>query len=415
MQLAVLTSQYPAASHTFIRREIAELRRRGVSVDVFSIRESSFGAAAVDDADARETWYVLPVGPGRLAAAHLWALARGPRAWCRAFGAALTQRRPGLRGLLWSCFYFAEAMVLAREFDRRGIDHLHNHFADGAATAGMVAAGFLGIDWSLTLHGAADFGPEWGPLLPGKLEAARFAVCVSHFGRAQALRALPVRQWDKVVVSRCGVEIDRLPARSAAVDAEPPVVVCVGRLSPEKGIPGLLEAWAALPESIRDKARLRLVGDGPDRESVAASVKARGWQGRVELLGALPEAEALREIAGAQILVLPSLMEGLPVVLMEAMALGVPVVAPHLAGIPELVTSGEHGWLFAPADWNALARSLALLLADPGARATMGAAARARVQDEFSMGPAVDPLAARLLEKDAAAAVAEASGEVAER
>ena len=400
MQLAVLTSQYPAPSHTFIRREIAELRRRGLSVDIFSIRRAQphGGVTGGSEAEETETWYVLPVDPLRLVAAHGWALSRRPGGWCRAIGRAFAQRPPGLRGLLWALFYFAEAMVLARELDRRSIDHLHNHFADGAASVGMLAAGFLEIDWSLTLHGAADFGPLWAPLLPGKLAAARFAVCVSHFGRAQALRALPVEQWGKVFVSRCGVEIDRLPARSREVDAQPPVVVCVGRLSPEKGIPGLLEAWASLPESVRGEAELRLVGDGPERERVAGLVARGSGADRVHLLGALPEESALREIAGAQILVLPSLMEGLPVVLMEAMALGVPVVAPHLAGIPELVTPGEHGFLFAPGDWKGLASCLEKLMTDPRARREMGAAAEMRVREDFAMERAAAPLVERLLE-----------------
>ena len=405
MRLAVLTSQYPAASHTFIRREIAELRRRGLEVHVFSIRRarSHDHAVGAGSAEERDTWYVLPVGPVRLVVEPLRALVRRPGAWCCALARALRQRPPGLRGLLWSLFYFVEAHVLARELERREIDHLHNHFADGAASVGALAAGLLGIDWSLTLHGAADFGVVWGPLLPQRLAEARFAACVSHFGRAQALRALPVDQWDKVFVSRCGVELRQLPARSAGVDEQPPVVVCVGRLSPEKGIPGLIEAWAALPSSVRGGAQLRLVGDGPDRDRVAAQVESEGLSESVHLLGALPEEAALREIAAAQVLVLPSLMEGLPVVLMEAMALGVPVVAPHLAGIPELVTSGEHGLLFAPADWGALAGCLDALISDPQARSRLGAAAQERVREEFAIERAVEPLAAHFRESESAA------------
>ena len=395
-RLAILTSQYPAASHTFIRREIAELRRRGFRVDVFSIRRADDRSRAGGDEEARTTWYVLPVGPLRLLAAHLAFVVRRPAKWGRALLRALRHRPRGLRAALWSCFYFAEAGVLARELERRGIHHVHNHFADGAATVGMLATELLGIEWSLTLHGAADFGSSWAPLLPEKLAAARFAACVSHFGRAQALRALPADEWDKVFVSRCGVELGRLPDRAHPVTAQPPTVVCVGRLSPEKGIPGLVRAWASLPESARAEARLRLVGDGPERERVAAAAGAAGSGGRIELVGALSEEEALREIAAAQILVLPSLMEGLPVVLMEAMALGVPVIAPHLAGIPELVNDGENGLLFPPADWDGLARRLAELITQPELRARLGAAAQQRVRDEFAMEAATAPLAARL-------------------
>lgn len=398
MRLAVLTSQYPTVSTTFIRREIAALRRHGLEVDVFSIRRSVVRGRASGEGLSEEahTWYVLPIGPARLLAAVLGALLRRPGAWLHALGRALGHRTGGLRGFVWSLFYFVEAIVLARELERRGVEHLHSHFADGAATAGMLAAGFLGIGWSLTLHGAADFGPVWSPLLPGKLRAARFAVCVSHFGRAQALRALPPEQWEKVCVSRCGVEMDRLPERTRGVDAEPAAVVCVARLSPEKGISGLLDAWAGLPENLRSGAQLRLIGDGPERERIAARIETAGLAGSVEMLGSLSEEDTLREVAGSQALVLASLMEGLPVALIEAMALGVPVVAPHLAGIPELVTPGVDGLLFPPADWNTLSERLAELIGDPAARRRLGAAAEARVRAEFAVDRAVEPLVRKL-------------------
>lgn len=394
MRIAYLVSLYPAPSHTFIRREVDALRTRGLDIHTFSVRRTPEAQlSAQDRAEADRTFSVVPASPASLLAANLGALSRRPGRFLSTLRLALGHRVPGVRALLWAVFHFAEAMVLARELRRRRTDHLHNHFANAGATVGLLAAHFLRLPWSLTLHGISETDYPAGLLLGRKLAHARFAACVSWFGRAQAMRVTPAEQWRKFAIVRCGLDLaetDRArPVRAASRAV--PRVICVGRLSPEKGQLGLLEAVAAL-RARGIGCELVLVGDGPAREEVERRIASLGLGDTVLMKGRMGEADTLAEIGGADLLVLPSFMEGLPIVLMEAMALGVPVVASRVAGVPELVEDGVGGALFRPADWGELADRMAALVRDPALRARYAAAARAKVEAEFDIAKAITPL-----------------------
>jgi glycosyltransferase involved in cell wall biosynthesis len=400
MRIGVLVSQYPAPSHTFIRREVAALRAHGLEVETFSIRPGH-ALSAEDRAEAARTFVVLDRTALALVAPCLAALVRRPVRWLRALGAALRHGLPGPAQRLRALVYLAEGMRLAGELERCGVDHLHCHFANPAAVAGFAAARYLGIRWSVTLHGLSDFAGATTPRLPRKLEDADFVVSVTEWGRAQ-LHALEGGRHDgKVHVVRCGVDVARLPRpeRRAPAPGEPLLVLSVGRLSPEKGLIGLVEAFAQLVRGGAD-CRLVLVGGGPEEGAIRAAVAARGLEGRVELRGAQPEAAVLEAMARADVFAMSSLMEGLPVVLMEALALELPVVAPAITGIPELVVDGETGLLYPRGVWAALAERLARLAADPALRARLGAAGRARVVRDFDAGAAAAPLARLLRARD---------------
>ena len=383
-RLAYLTSQYPATSHTFIRREITALRERGVEVQTFSVRapHRSELKSALDQAEAAQTFTLLDQSPGAFLAAHLGEAARSPLRYLRTFGLALRHRPPGARAALLSVAHFAEAILLAAELRRRGIDHLHNHFANSGATVGLLASRQADITWSFTIHGISEFDYPAGLQLADKIAAATFVACVSYFGRAQAYRLVDSREWPKLQIVRCGLELDALPPCQTA-EGTMPRMILVGRLSPEKGIGGLLQALAQVPPERRPE--LVIVGDGPMRAELDTMVEQLGLGPFVTFLGRLPEAETLAEIARSDMLVLPSFMEGLPIVLMEAMALGKPVIASRVAGIPELVTDGESGLLFTPSDWAGLAERIALLASDEQLRRRLGAAGPPRIAAEFDV------------------------------
>lgn len=396
-RIGYLVSQYPAPSHTFIRREVEALRRRGLDIQTFSVR-SPHPTARLGDADREEkarTWYILPAPKGPLLSAHLWAFARRPRRYLATLREAIGHRTPGVRAWVWALFYFVESIYLARELCHRGIEHLHNHFGNGGATVGMLACRYLGLGWSLTLHGTSEFDFPAGLTLGKKLRVARFASSVSLFGMAQAMRTADPQDWDKLIIVRCGVDHRTLP-RVRPRAPGPSRIVCVGRLSPEKGYLGLIEAFSKVLARGKN-AELHIVGDGPDRGRIEALIAARGLQDRCVLLGQLPEAEALAEVALADLVVSASFMEGLPVVLMESLALGIPVVAPRVAGIPELVEDRSTGLLYAPADWSALESCICRLLDDPDLRRKLGQAGRERVLAEFDADRATEPLYRRLL------------------
>ena len=394
MRIAYLVSQYPAASHTFIRREVMGLRARGYQVHTFSVRPPTAPGklAEIDQKETAETWYVLPPAPARLARAHAKALLGRPLAYAKTLKRALHHRAPGLRGLVWSAFHFAESIDLAVELERRGVQHLHNHFANSGANVGYLASRFLDLDWSLTVHGSSEFDYPAGILLPEKLEAVRFAACVTHFGRSQAMRLVNPEHWAKFHIVRAGIEPPRInPALVRPLTR--PRLVCVARLSAEKGHAGLLEAFAQLVGSGVD-VELELLGDGPEAKRLAEQIARLKLTDRVQMRGQVSEDQALAAMSNATAVVLASFMEGLPVVLMEALALGVPVVAPCVAGIPELVEHGVSGLTFPPGDWATLARMLAQILADPELRQRTASEGKRRIEAEFFVEKSLDPLVA---------------------
>lgn len=396
MRIAYLTSQYPATSHTFIRREVDAMREQGFLIDTFSIRRPGFSEINSDwDRRAFEgSFYILPVAFSALFAAHFAAFLGQPRLYLSTFTLALKHRAPGMRTLFWAFFHFAESIVLAKEIRRRGITHIHNHFANSAANVGFLTSRFLNLPWSLTLHGISETDYPAGLLLAEKVKAAQFVACVSWFGRAQAMRITPADQWHKFEIVRCGVPLSNIP--DLVPHEQPSRIVCVGRLSSEKGHAGLLDAFAHL----RDRgilAQLILVGDGPEHDMLKRQCAGLGMSDAVNFVGRKDEQETLAEIARSDLLVLPSLMEGLPVVLMEAMALGVPVVASRVAGIPELIEDGKEGLLFRPADWVDLCDAMTRILSDNALATRLVAAARAKVEAEFDISKVVAPLARRFV------------------
>jgi colanic acid/amylovoran biosynthesis glycosyltransferase len=383
MKIAYLTSQYPAASHTFIRREVEALRELGQDVDTFSVRPPSSGEADNDKdrAEAERTFYLLKQPASSFVAAHAATFVTRPSAYLKTFGLALSHRAPGMRGLFLGLAHFAESILLARELKRRGATHLHNHFANSAATVGLLATRLNAIGWSFTLHGISETDYPAGLMLGRKIQAADMVACVSWFGRAQGMRLVGPDHWDKMQVIRCGLPFDRLPLRAPA-SAEPRTMICVGRLSPEKGQSGLLRVFARVLAR-HPHLQLRLVGDGPDRGMLEALARELGIGGSLKFLGRLPEENTMAEIAQSDLLVLPSFMEGLPIVLMEAMAIGVPVVASRVAGIPELVEEGATGLLFAPSDWTDLENQIERLMTDKALYDAVADRGREKVSAEF--------------------------------
>jgi glycosyltransferase involved in cell wall biosynthesis len=394
VKVAYLVSQYPAPSHTFIRREVAALRRLGLEVDTFSIRRAE---CQTDDDRAEEarTFYVLAPPWGSVLRDLVATLARRPLRWLVVLGATLRHRLPGPRSLLKSFAYFAEAMHLAAELERRGATHLHNHFANAAANVGLAVTRYLGLGWSLTLHGLGDLSGPTLPLLADKAAACRFVASATRYGVEETRRNVRVADWPKLQVVRCGIEVDRLPAprRRPPAPGEPLEILSVGRLSPEKAQVGLVEAFAGARDRGLD-ARLVLVGGGPDEQRIRQAVARRGLSDRVELRGRQPEAAVLESMSRAHLFVLSSLMEGLPVVLMEALGLELPVIAPAITGIPELVAHGETGLLFEAGNWAELTERILTLAGDPAQRLRLATAGRARVMAEFDVARAVSPLAA---------------------
>ena len=279
MRIGYIASRYPAVSHTFIRREVAAMRERGFEIDTFSLRRAEQVLSDEDTQERAATWAIVPQPLLRIAGEHAAAFATRPGAYLETLRTAVHHRMPGARSALWSLFHFAEAVLLGRELERRGVRHLHSHFSNAGGDVGMLAARYLGIGWSLTLHGSADFDAPTRSLLGEKIAASRFTVCVSHFGRALAMRLSDPRDWDKLSIVRCGVDPRALALRPSAPNNARARVLSVGRLSPEKGFLGLVDAFAAVCAQGID-AELRILGDGPERARIEARIAQHGLTDR---------------------------------------------------------------------------------------------------------------------------------------
>lgn len=392
-RVAYLLSQYPALRHTFMLREVAALRALGVGVETVSICAPDRPLAEMTAEERREaesTFYVKPLGVAGALGWHAAALARRPGAYLRALAVALRLAGASPRRLLSYLFYFAEAVVVAEWMRRRGLGHFHTHYS---STVGLIAARAYPVTMSATLHGEAEFNDPAGFHLAEKVEASRFVCAVSRYGRAQMMRHAPHEHWPKLEVAPLGVDPRVFSPRPFRERPAPFEVICVGGLAPVKAHHVLVDAVARLAREGRE-VRLRLVGDGPEREGLEREVAARGLRGAVVFEG-WQNPDRVRELyARADAFALASFAEGVPVVLMEAMATEVPCVATRITGVPELIRDGVDGLLVTPSDAGELAAAIARLMDDPELRLRIGRAGRRRVLERYDLEANVERLAA---------------------
>lgn len=381
--VAYLTSEYPALSHTFIQREIAALRGHGYPVITTAVRRAKaahvLGQTEIED--ARATYYLIEEGrkPIQLFKALGFALAR-PRRLLQAIGLAWRISPPGLKAALYQIFYFVEAMLLARHLNNEGVRHLHNHFANSSCTVAMLSSEISGIPFSFTLHGPSIFFEPRHWRIDEKIARAKFVACISHFCRSQGMIFADPAHWHKMQIVHCGVE----PDRYSRADIPPGKrLIFVGRMAAVKGVAVLLRAFDRIREDHPD-AELVLIGEGVERARLEALSIELGM-GKKNFIGSKTQDEVAEELSQSDIFVLPSFAEGVPVVLMEAMASGLPVVTTQIAGIPELVEEGKNGVLVSPSDGDALEHAIRDLLDDPTKRRTMGQAGQAKVTAEFNI------------------------------
>ncbi|HEN8800616.1 glycosyltransferase family 4 protein [Pseudomonas sp. CM25] len=392
MRIAYFINQYPKVSHSFIRREILALERQGVEVQRIALRGWDAEVQDAEDVSERDkTRYVLQGGLKGLLAPTWQVLRAQPGRFFRALRLAMRLGLRADRSWPYHMVYLAEACQVVQWLQAGEAKHVHAHFGTNSTEVVMLANALGGPAYSFTVHGPEEFDKPQFLHMGEKVRRAAFVAAVSSYGRSQLFRWVAHEHWAKVKVVHCGLERGFHEVPPVAVPTAPRLV-CVGRLCEQKGQLLLLEAARRLAaESIAFE--LVLAGDGEMRGEIEALIARHGLQQHVRITGWISSAQVREEILAARALVLPSFAEGLPVVIMEAMALRRPVLTTYVAGIPELVRPGENGWLFPAGAVDELTTAMADCLAQPAeALQRMGEAAYQRVLQRHD----IDTEAARL-------------------
>jgi glycosyltransferase involved in cell wall biosynthesis len=392
VRLAYLATLYPALSHSFVQREVEALRRMGLQIHTFALHRTDPAHVLTEsDREAQSsTFTVLPPRWTHIMAAHLRALLTAPAAYLRTLAYGLGRPPGGSHGRVWQLFYFFEAVPVWQECERRRLSHIHAHFTSPSGDVARLVArlgserhGRGSWSWSFSAHGTDIFND--GPAsLADKVESASLVICVSDFGRSQLMRLVREEHWPKLRVARCGLDgqwfADGMP-RTSEGDLR---LLSVGRLEREKGHTILLEAVSLLKQR-QVAASLEIVGDGTRLDALQRQARALGVSDRVRFVGPIGQDRIRERYLAADVFCLPSLGEGIPVVLMEALASGLPAVASNTMGIPELIEHEVTGLLVSPGRSGELAAAIERLARDRSLGRRLGEAGRRRVMEGFNL------------------------------
>ena len=357
MRVAYLLNQYPKISHTFIRREILALEEKGFEIARIAIRGHETESLDASDAlEFKKTRYILKASWAEMAASVGGAFLRSPGRFCREL---LSTVKLGLRsdgGPFKHLAYLVEACVLERWLRESGVTHVHAHFGTNAATVAMLCKRLGGPSYSFTVHGPEEFDRPRTLALAEKTQGAEFVAAISSFCRSQLYRWVHLSDWGKIQIVRCALDPAYfVPQASGLTDK--PKLLCVGRLSEEKGQLLVVRAARMLVDQ-GIELQVILAGDGPLRSQIENEIRINGLESVVQIEGWVDNDRVRELLLESRALLVASFAEGLPVVIMEAFALGRPVISTFVAGIPELVENEGNGWLIPAGDVEMLAQAM---------------------------------------------------------
>jgi colanic acid/amylovoran biosynthesis glycosyltransferase len=398
VKLLYLIGQYPAINHSYLLAEIRHLRKLGFRVEVASISSPDRPLeklSPVEREEAARTYYVKSVPAWKIALLVTGEFLRHPFRWLGGLFFALGLAGANLKRIAFHAAYFAEALAVGRCMRRLGLSHVHASFS---ATVALIMVRMFPVTMSFGVYGYGELQNPAETQLTERIRGALFVRSISRHGRGQLMLACNRNEWGKLVYVPLGIDATEFAPRSPRNSVSQLSILCVGRLAPEKGQSLLLEAIKEL-NSIERNVRLRLIGDGPDRKFLERRASELGVDGQIEFLGWVDLERLLAEYAEADMFVLPSLAEGIPMVLMEAMAMQIPCVAPCITGIPELIEHGVDGMLYAVADAEDLTAKIRALISSPELMEQIGRAARLRIMRDYDMARNAERFAAVLTER----------------
>jgi len=387
IHLAYLVSRYPAISHTFILREINTLNKLGIDIAVASVNAPDRDDAQLTDTEKtakNSSFYIKKAGIVGALRAHTRAITTRPIDYLKGLIFALRLDGSHLKRTLYNFFYFVEAVMVGEWMQAQQRDHLHVHFATESSNIGLILAHTYPITYSLTVHGPDEFYGAKYFHLPEKIAAARFVCCISHFAKSQLMMQSPSEMWHKFERSPLGVDPAVFQPRPHP-NNEVTELLCVGRIVPVKGQFVLVNAVRELVQQGK-KLHLTLVGDGVDKQALEQYVQQEKLTDFITFTGAVNQDHILDFYKKADIFILASFAEGVPVVLMEAMIMEIPCITTRITGIPELIRAHEQeGILVTPADQQELGEAITRLIDDPALRQTMGEKGRQRVLEAYEL------------------------------
>ncbi len=392
-RIAYLMSQYPAISHTFFLSEVAALREKGFSIETASVNSIQPPAHGFPEAEMREserTFYIKASPRGSILKILLVTLLTRPGVILRGLGAALRLNPGDIPRTGYALFYLVEAILLGEWMRRKECRHLHVHFGGSVSTVGMLTAIAWQVPYSLTIHGPEEFYDVTLESLRQKIGLAAFVTCISFYCRSQLLKISPVAAWNKFHVCRLGVQTKVFAPLKPSADIVLHILN-VGRLHPAKGQMVLLNSFLELRRR-GFPVRLSIVGDGEGRNALQEFIVRNDLSEAVTLHGALSHPATRALLATADLFVLPSFAEGVPVALMEAMSMEVACISTFVAGIPELIESGVEGLLVPPSSEQALTEAMALLLSDPERRGMLARSGRQKVLSNYELSRNINRL-----------------------
>ena len=401
-RIGYILQLYPSLTMTFIYREVLALEKAGFSIATFSVWKPARDHLSNEARSLMDsTYYIFPLSWLKFSLAHLYFLFTRPVKYLGTALFVLTRKGESWRNRLRTVYHFGEAVYLAKEIQKQGIQHVHAHFAINAASIALVVSRLLGISFSFTAHNIFFTDRI---LLKEKIREARFIAVISEFSRAFLLEMVPGEDWkQKTHVVHCGLS----PAQFCPAQPRPaisvPLILCVAQLVERKGVPVLVEACQLLAK--RGLAfQCVIAGDGPERVILEQLVDQFGLKDCVTLTGPIFQEQLKDYLNRTDIFALPCIkarngdMDGIPVVLMEAMANEIATVSTVISGIPELIQDGDTGLLVQPNDAVALANALQRLLEDNELRVRLGQNGRQKILREFDVDQNAAQLAA-LFEK----------------
>lgn len=383
LRLAYLVSQYPAINHTYILGEVEGIRGQGIDVEVISIKAPDRPRAALNEAEQEEadrTWCVERAGLYGLLRAHVSTLLLRPLRYFSVLLFALRMSRLCPGEIPRWVLFFLQAVVVGERLRMRQLDRLHVHYS---SSVGLLVAGLFPVRVSHTIHGSGEFQNPAVFRLREKVHYADFVVTISRFGKSQVMLNSAPDDWRRLEICPLGVDTSRfVPVTRNRTQGDPFELLTVGQLAPAKGIHILIAAMALVVRQGRN-VRLRLVGDGPMRQALESEARELGVARQVVFEGFRNNAELALCYAETDAFVLASFAEGVPLVLMEAMAAGVPCIASRITGIPELIEDEVSGLLVTPADEGAIAGAIGRLMDDAALYRRISENARRRVLDQY--------------------------------